>query len=74
LDAAVAAGKLSIPDTWVAAEQFLGLIKSRGFFPKLFGEALASEQEVAAIIDDSVDMMLKSYGVEIEKDQAADVA
>lgn len=61
LDDAVASGKLAIPDTTVAAEQFLGLIKTRGFYPKLFGESVATREEMAKIIEDAVDMFLKSY-------------
>jgi TetR/AcrR family transcriptional regulator, regulator of autoinduction and epiphytic fitness len=64
LDEAVQSGKLDIADTWVAADQFLGLIKVRGFFPKLFGEELSTKEEMATIIDESVDMFLKSYGAE----------
>ncbi len=63
LDAAVSAGKLNITDTWVAAEQFLGLIKTRGFYPKLFGEQLSTRKEVEKIIEDAIDMFLCSYGV-----------
>ncbi|MEJ8475818.1 TetR/AcrR family transcriptional regulator [Roseibium algae] len=62
-DTAVEAGRLRIPDTWVAAEQFLGLIKSRGFYPKLFGEVLSTHEEMAVIIEDTVVMFLNSYGV-----------
>ncbi|WP_417670165.1 TetR/AcrR family transcriptional regulator [Roseibium sp.] len=66
LDAAVQSGKLAIPDTWLAAEQFLGLIKSQGFYPKLFGEEVVSKTELEAIIQSTVDMFLNSYAAEVE--------
>lgn len=61
LDAAVAADFLIIADTHVAAEQFLGLIKSRGFYSKLFDDAIATREEMAGIIESTVDMFLNSY-------------
>ena len=55
-------GKLNVPDPKLAAMQFLGLIKSRGFFPNIYANRLATKEEMAAIIEDSVDMIVARYG------------
>ncbi|SHM90953.1 TetR/AcrR family transcriptional regulator [Roseibium suaedae] len=62
LDATVKSGHLNIPDTLTGAEQFLGLIKARGFYPKMFGEAVATHEEMERIIEETVDMFLSRYG------------
>jgi len=55
-------GKLKVPDTSVAAEQFLGLIKSRGFFPYIYSGGVPEREEVEKIIEESVDLFLAKYG------------
>ncbi|MFD1695966.1 TetR/AcrR family transcriptional regulator [Roseibium aestuarii] len=62
LEGGVRAGKLSIPNTIVAAEQFLGMIKERAFYPQIFRERMISETEFAAILEDTVNVFLASYG------------
>ena len=54
-------GKLHVPDPKLAATQFMGLIKSRGFFPNIYANRQATRDEMAAVIEDSVDMILARY-------------
>ncbi|WP_346892430.1 TetR/AcrR family transcriptional regulator [uncultured Roseibium sp.] len=54
-------GKLDVPDPKLAATQFMGLIKSRGFFPNIYANRQATRDEMAAVIEDSVDMILARY-------------
>jgi len=56
-------GKLSVDDPEVAASQFLGLIKSRAFFPNIHMGRVPERDEVSNIIEESVDMFLARYGV-----------
>jgi len=61
MDRATKEGKLDVPDPKLAATQFLGLIKSRGFFPNIYANRQATREEMVAIIEDSVDMILARY-------------
>lgn len=60
---AAAEGKLAVDDPNVAAEQFLGLIKSRAFFPSIYSGRVPERTEVEKIIEESVDMFLAKYGI-----------
>jgi len=62
IDRAAKEGQLAVDDPAVAADQFLGLIKSRGFFPNIYAARVPSREEIGSIIDDSVDMFLAKYG------------
>ena len=55
-------GRLSIDDPTVAAEQFLGLIKSRGFYPNIYAARVPERAEMDQIITESVDLFLAKYG------------
>lgn len=55
-------GKLTAGDPSVAAEQFLGLIKSRAFFPNIYAARVPGRDEVGKIIEESVDLFLARYG------------
>jgi len=55
-------GKLANGDPGLMAEQFLGLIKSRAFFPNMYAARVPDRAEVDTIIQDSVDMILAKYG------------
>ncbi|WP_299818602.1 TetR/AcrR family transcriptional regulator [uncultured Roseibium sp.] len=55
-------GRLSVDDPAVAAKQFLGLIKSRGFFPNLYAARVPDRAEIDKIIAESVDMFMAKYG------------
>lgn len=60
---ATADGKLNAPDPKLAASQFLALLKSQGFYPNIHAGQPATREEMTAIIDSSVDMILARYGV-----------
>ena len=60
--AANSAGALVIDDPEVVAGQFLGLIKSRSFWPVIFTAEPVSREEMDVIIRDTVDVMVKTYG------------
>jgi len=64
-------GKLTAENPAVAASQFLGLIKSRAFFPNIHIGRVPERAEISAIIEDSVDMFLARYGVREEGKTAA---
>ncbi|MBO6892121.1 MAG: TetR/AcrR family transcriptional regulator [Roseibium sp.] len=55
-------GKLSADDPGVAAEQFLGLIKSRAFYPNIYASRVPERDEMEKIIEESVDLFLAKYG------------
>lgn len=61
LDAAAADGALQIEDTDTAAEEFLALIKSKAFWPVVFGAEIVSHDGMRTIIDACVAMMLARY-------------
>lgn len=64
-------GKLKADDPAVAAEQFLGLIKSRAFFPNIYAARVPGREEIGKIIEESVDMFLARYGAAKASDAAA---
>jgi len=72
VERAMAEGKLTAEDPTVAAAQFLGLIKSRAFFPNIHIGRVPDHAEVAAIIEDSVDMFLARYQVKESGKAAAE--
>jgi len=64
-------GKLQVEDPALAATQFLGLIKSRSFYPNIHSGRVTERPEMEKIIEESVDMFLARYGVKKATDQAA---
>ncbi|MES0823903.1 TetR/AcrR family transcriptional regulator [Ruegeria sp. SCP11] len=56
-------GQLRIDDPNQAGSEFIGLIKSRAFWPLLFSGSVLSEAEMTETIDSSVEMMISRYGV-----------
>jgi len=56
-------GQLSIPDPRAAAEEFISLIKGKAFWPVIFGAPVVSVEEMAKIVDNSVEMIMRRYGV-----------
>ncbi|QFT29745.1 putative acrEF/envCD operon repressor [Labrenzia sp. THAF82] len=58
---AIKEGKLSADDPSVAAEQFLGLLKSRAFYPNIYASRVPERPEMEKIIEESVDMFLARY-------------
>jgi len=59
---AIKQGKLGGGKPDLMAQQFLGLIKSRAFFPNMYAARVPDREEVDGIIRDSVDMILAKYG------------
>ncbi|MCX2725109.1 TetR/AcrR family transcriptional regulator [Roseibium salinum] len=72
MDRATREGKLAAEDPAVAAQQFLGLIKARCFFPNIHIGRVPEREEVAKIIDETVDMFLARYGVSATAKNAAE--
>ncbi|MEM7598076.1 MAG: TetR/AcrR family transcriptional regulator [Pseudomonadota bacterium] len=60
--AATEDGQLNIADPEGAADEFLALIKSKAFWPVLFGADIVTEAEMAAIVESCVSMILSRYG------------
>ena len=61
IEAAAEAGVLDIEDAALAAEQFLGLIKTQAFWPVIFSGEVVSRSEMERIVDSTVTMFLRSY-------------
>ena len=60
---AAADGQLRVEDPRQAAEEFISLIKGKAFWPVVFGAPVVTEQEMSQIVDSSVEMMMRRYGV-----------
>ena len=60
-------GQLRVPDPAAAADEFLGLIKAKAFWPVIFGGDIVSEAEMAAIVDASVDIMMSHYAKDADR-------
>jgi TetR/AcrR family transcriptional regulator of autoinduction and epiphytic fitness len=58
---ACAHGALSIDDPTVAAHQFKDLLKGRSFWPAVVGQGLAQSDQMAAIINETLDIFLTRY-------------
>ncbi|MFL4470133.1 TetR/AcrR family transcriptional regulator [Tateyamaria armeniaca] len=56
-------GVLVIEDPKVAAEEFISLIKGKAFWPVVFGAAVVSAEEMEQIVEGSVEMIMRRYGV-----------
>jgi AcrR family transcriptional regulator len=64
LDAQVAAGRLAVPDTPLAAAQFLGLVQAEYGLRLLFGIGdVPAPEEAEKIIESAVRMFMAAYGV-----------
>ncbi|WP_430514157.1 TetR/AcrR family transcriptional regulator C-terminal domain-containing protein [Pannonibacter phragmitetus] len=46
----------------MAAAQFLGLLKSRGFYPYFFSGNAVGREEMGTIISETVELLLRAYG------------
>ncbi|MCK7612414.1 TetR/AcrR family transcriptional regulator [Roseibium sediminicola] len=71
IERAASEGKLHVEDPSLAATQFLGLIKSRSFYPNIHSGRVTERPEMERIIEESVDMFLARYGVKDAESQAA---
>ena len=54
-------GQLTVDNPEDAADEFLGLLKAKAFWPIVFGAPVVSEAEMAQIIDSTVEMMMCRY-------------
>lgn len=61
IHAAASDGALNAPDSTRAADQFLGLIKSQAFWPAIHSGEIVSEEEMARIVETTVEMFLSIY-------------
>lgn len=59
---ATADGQLRVGDPRMAAEEFIGLIKSKAFWPVVFGAPVVTPEEMADIVESSVEMIMARYG------------
>jgi TetR/AcrR family transcriptional regulator of autoinduction and epiphytic fitness len=64
IDHHVAAGRMSVPDSYLAAAQFLELVQSLIFRPRLYGAITErpTEQEIDKVVASAVAMFLAAYG------------
>ena len=61
---ATADGQLNVDDPEEAADEFLGLLKAKAFWPVIFGAPITTECEMTAIVENTVDMMMARYGTQ----------
>jgi len=57
-------GQLRVDDPERAGQEFIGLIKSRAFWPMIFSGSVLGEAEMTDVLENSVEMMLRRYGVD----------
>lgn len=62
MTAASADGAIAVSDPDVAGEQFLGLIKSRAFWPVIFSGQTVTGEQMEKIVQETVEFFLKSHG------------
>lgn len=62
LDAARKDGQLDLDNPDTVAQEFLGLIKAKAFWPVIFGADIVSEAQMAEIVQSTVDIILSRYG------------
>lgn len=60
---AAADGVLTVTSPRQAAEEFISLLKGKAFWPFMLGAPLVKPDEMDAMIDQSVDLMMSQYGV-----------
>lgn len=63
LKAQTAAGRLSVADTDMAADQFIGLFRNGLHLRATLGLAHPSEAEIDAVVASAVEVFLRAYGV-----------
>lgn len=62
MSAAAKDGKLKIEDPEEAADEFIGLLKSKAFWPVIFGAPVIEQPEMDRIVDNTVEMIMRRYG------------
>jgi len=65
LDRQMAAGRLVVPDSYLAAAQFLELVQSLIFRPRLYGAVIEppTQAEVEKVVTSAVTMFFAAYGI-----------
>ncbi|GAB5482609.1 MAG: TetR/AcrR family transcriptional regulator [Parasphingorhabdus sp.] len=61
LSAAKLRGFLSVRDTHLAAQQFLGMVQEPLFWPRVIGLDVPSERDAATVIDEAVSVFVAAY-------------
>jgi len=63
IDAHIAAGRLNVPNSYLAAAQFLELVQSLIFRPRLYGAITErpTDQEIDTVVESAVTMFLAAY-------------
>lgn len=61
MDAAYAEGALTQGTPELAATQFMGLIKARGFYPYLMTGGAPDRETMQVIVDDAVSLLIKAF-------------
>jgi len=56
-------GQLDVTDPRTAAEEFISLIKGKAFWPVVFGAPVVTPQEMEQIVESSVEMIMRRYGM-----------
>ncbi|MEM8582259.1 MAG: TetR/AcrR family transcriptional regulator [Pseudomonadota bacterium] len=59
---ATADGQLNVADPRVAAEEYIGLIKAKAFWPVVLGAPVVTAAEMDDIIESSVALIMSRYG------------
>lgn len=55
-------GALNVSSPEEAAGEFIALLKAKAFWPVIFGGPILDEQEMARLVDGTVEMMMCRYG------------
>lgn len=64
MEAANKHGALVAPDPALAADQFIGLLKTRGFWPVVFSGQPVTPAQMEEIVQDAVSLFLNTYGAQ----------
>ncbi|MEQ8654915.1 MAG: TetR/AcrR family transcriptional regulator [Kiloniellales bacterium] len=64
MEAANKHGALVAPDPALAADQFIGLLKTRGFWPVVFSGQPVTPAQMGEIVQDAVKIFLNTYRVQ----------
>lgn len=56
-------GKLYFEDSSFVSKQFIGMIKTFAFYPQLYGAPRLTKEEENSLVDRSINMIMKLYGI-----------
>ena len=57
-------GTLRVANPAEAAQEFVALLKAKAFWPVIFGAPLVSDARMEEIVESSVEMMMRRYGID----------